>query len=285
MKMEVDGGLLKSLLVLGAVIESRDAYTGGHTWRVAQFSKILATRAGLSEEAIFAAGLGGFLHDIGKIGVSDSILAKPSSLTVPEYKIIRTHPEVGKALLIDHPLAGLILDAVSHHHERHDGRGYPEGLSGEELTPFAKITTIADAFDAMTSVRPYRPPRGLEEALAELNRRSGTQFDPELVKIFQELAITGHLAHIIGHSDLGRPMVDCPVCGPIIAVPRNKKNGDTIHCNSCKGTFELHIKEDTFEAEFKNEKNPDIQPEIDGELIAEIVDQASDKTKREVSAS
>ena len=266
-RIELNPGLLKSLLVFGAVIEARDAYTGGHTWRVARFSKMLAERTGLSGTDAFLASLGGFVHDLGKVAVPDSILNKPSALTAEEYAIMKAHPETGKMLVNEHPLAPLVLDAVGYHHERIDGKGYPAGLRGDEQAAVSRIVAIADAFDAMTSTRSYRKAMSKERALSILNIQRGLQFDAALVDVFSGLAQSGSLDGVIGHSDESRALLNCPVCGPIIAVPGSKRDGETIYCYACKGKFQLHIKGDTFEAEFKNERDPCIQPEIDLEQI------------------
>ena len=275
----IDSALLKSLLIFGSVIEARDAYTGGHTWRVAQFSKKLSQKAGLSESEIFITSIGGFVHDIGKIGVPDQILNKPEALNEEEYEIIKSHTITGRNLLADHPLAPLVLDAINHHHERIDGKGYPEAIERQDLLIIPKIISITDAFDAMTSTRPYRKGLSKEKALSILVSEKGAQFDETLVDIFVNLDKTNELDEIIGHSDESKPLLNCPVCGPIISVPRSKKNGDTVYCNSCKGKFELHIKDDTFDAEFKNEKLFTVQPEIDFEQLDEISKKAPRKIK------
>lgn len=275
----IDSALLKSLLIFGSVIEARDAYTGGHTWRVAQFSKKLSQKAGLSESEIFITSIGGFVHDIGKIGVPDHILNKPEALNEEEYEIIKSHTITGRNLLADHPLAPLVLDAINHHHERIDGKGYPEAIERQDLLIIPKIISITDAFDAMTSTRPYRKGLSKEKALSILISEKGAQFDETLVDIFVNLDTTNELDEIIGHSDESKPLLNCPVCGPIISVPRSKKNGDTVYCNSCKGKFELHIKGDTFDAEFKNEKLFTVQPEIDFEQLDEISKKAPRKIK------
>jgi HD-GYP domain-containing protein (c-di-GMP phosphodiesterase class II) len=108
------------VLVLGAVIEARDAYTGGHTWRVAQYSRLLAEQAGLSASEIFLSGLGGFIHDIGKVGIPDQVLNKAGRLSEDEFSLLKTHPTVGKKLLDNHPLGPLVLDSITYHHERFD---------------------------------------------------------------------------------------------------------------------------------------------------------------------
>ena len=271
MKAKLDEGLLKSLLVLGSIIEARDSYTGGHTWRVAHYSKLLAEKAGLSEFETYLASLGGFVHDLGKIGIPDQILNKPAALTNEEFAIMKTHPQIGRTLLVDHPLAHLVFDAVTLHHERCDRKGYPEGREKSELSIYARIVAVADAFDAMTSTRKYRAGMPKSIGLSILEEERGKQFDGELVTSFVELSEVGKLDHIIGHSDESTPLVTCPVCGPIIAVPRKKKDGDIIHCNSCKGKFQLHAEDDTFSLEFKNERLFTAEPEICKEQIGEFV--------------
>ncbi|KAF0111396.1 MAG: metal dependent phosphohydrolase [Rhodospirillaceae bacterium] len=246
---DIDKSLLKSLLGLASVVELRDPYTGGHLWRVGQFSKLLAERVGMDAKGIFLAAIGGFLHDLGKIGVPDAILRKPDRLTEQEFAVIRSHPTMGAELLHDHPLAPLVLDAVLHHHERPDGTGYPDGLDGERTTLVAHIVAIADAFDAMTSTRSYRRGMPAEKALTILLEEKGRQFNAVLVDEFVSLhRLDGRLEHVVGHSDHGQPLVDCPNCGPIIVVPRTRGDGDDVFCRNCGGLARLHRKEDGFEA-------------------------------------
>ncbi|KAF0190464.1 MAG: metal dependent phosphohydrolase [Gammaproteobacteria bacterium] len=123
MRIDVDRPLLKSLLLIGAVVEARDAYTGGRLWRVSRFSRLLAEQAGLSGDEIARISVGGFLHDLGKVGVPDAIVNKPARLTNDEYDIIKTHPAIGEGRIAEHPLAVLAQDAIRHHHERVDGGG------------------------------------------------------------------------------------------------------------------------------------------------------------------
>lgn len=277
MQVNIDKGLLQSIFTLGSVIEARDPYTGGHTWRVSRYSKLLAEKAGLSSSEIFLAQLGGYVHDIGKVGIPDQILNKPSALDRTEFGIMKNHPLVGRDLLAAHPLSGLVLDAVSHHHEKMDGSGYPEGLTEDRLSVFAKIISISDAFDAMTSTRSYRRGMPKERALSILEKGKGSQFNTFFVEKIMELAADRRLDHIIGHSDAGMPMVDCPMCGPVMAVPRKKLDGDIIYCNSCKGKFQLHAINNTFELEFKNDKDETVPPEIDVDQIVEMVKKAPDR--------
>jgi HD-GYP domain-containing protein (c-di-GMP phosphodiesterase class II) len=133
------------VLVLGAVIEARDAYTGGHTWRVAQYSRLLAEQAGLSASEIFLSGLGGFIHDIGKVGIPDQVLNKAGRLSEDEFSLLKTHPTVGKKLLDNHPLGPLVLDSITYHHERFDlpDSRYPLRYFPDRTPAHAKISDFA----------------------------------------------------------------------------------------------------------------------------------------------
>lgn len=183
-----------SLNVLRAmvnVLEHRDSYTAGHSQRVTEIAVAIAADLGLPEEERELLVLAGPIHDLGKIGIVDSILRKPDKLDRDEYDIIKSHPE--KGVLIIEPLGFLqeTIPLILHHHERYDGTGYPHGLRGEEIPLGARIMSVADTFDAMTSSRAYRQARSFQEAFDELRRCSGTQFDPEVVRFFLELVGTG----------------------------------------------------------------------------------------------
>jgi response regulator RpfG family c-di-GMP phosphodiesterase len=164
-------------------IEAKDAYTAGHCDRVERYAEIMARHhGGFDEKWIFNLRVGAILHDIGKIGIRGSILCKPGELNDYESDEIRTHPVIGGRIV--RTLYGFNLEAiVAHHHERYDGKGYPWGLKGEAIPLESRIILIADTFDAMTSDRPYRRRRSTIHALAELERNSGTQFDPNLVRV------------------------------------------------------------------------------------------------------
>ncbi|MCD6580338.1 MAG: HD-GYP domain-containing protein [Desulfuromusa sp.] len=277
--IDLNVNLLKSVLVLGAVIEARDAYTGGHTWRVSQYSRLLAEQAGLAPTEVFLASLGGFVHDIGKVGISDRILNKPERLTNDEFTLIKTHPQIGNTLLADHPLAPLVLDAITHHHERFDGQGYPGKLTEERLSVYPRIIAVADTFDAMTSIRSYSKGMPKEEALSKLSAESGHHLDGTLVSDFLALAAKGGFNCILGHSDELRPLVNCPMDGPILALPRNKKDGDILHCHACKGMYRLHILSGSFELESLMQRRFDLQPEVDLEQIDEFAHRAPQSVK------
>ncbi len=268
--------LLNSLLGLAMIVEARDPYTGGHLWRVGQFSKLLALQAGLSRRDVALCEIGGFLHDLGKIGVPDAILNKPDRLTDAEYGIIKTHPSVGGKLLATHPLAKLALDAVVGHHERPDGNGYPNALVGDVIPEVARIVGIADAFDAMTSTRSYRTGMPVEKAFSIIGNELGAQFDSQLGKHFLALRPSEHLAHIVGHSEPGIPLQSCPSCNGPIALRRKQHDGDYIYCRACGSVSLLHKIGDTFKLEMTGQMGdasvlaPDSDPDLIGDMVEEI---------------
>lgn len=245
----MNSDLIKSLLVMADVVEARDPYTGGHLWRVSQFAKLLSIKAGLAEVEAIQISLGGYLHDLGKVGIPDSILKNPGKLTEQEFEIVKTHPQIGSGMINAHPLSSLVCSPILEHHERLDGKGYPCGLSGDQISLSSRIVGISDALDAMTSTRSYRKALTLETALQILEQGSGTQFDTILVSHMYELGRAGDLAHIIGHSADGIPLVICPHCGPVLAIPRSTRDGDVVYCRACHSELTLHKDGNTFLAE------------------------------------
>ncbi|MEM9066210.1 MAG: HD-GYP domain-containing protein [Planctomycetota bacterium] len=173
-----------------AAIDAKDRYTRGHSERVATLSKQLALAYGMDEKVSHQIYVAGLLHDVGKIGVPERVLLKPGALTDGEMDEIRRHPQIGHDILS--PLPGLedLLPAVLHHHERWDGRGYPHGLSGERIPLSARLMAIADTFDAMSSNRAYRPARSRQRVLEEIRTSAGTQFDPELAPLVDEIDLS-----------------------------------------------------------------------------------------------
>ncbi|MBY0515665.1 MAG: HD-GYP domain-containing protein [Bacteriovoracaceae bacterium] len=167
-------------------LDCKDHYTFGHSMRVAYFSLVTGSELGLTEDEMKELELSAIFHDIGKIGTPDQVLNKPSRLTEEEFAIMKQHPELSYEILKEYPSLEKIGLNARYHHERYDGRGYPEGMKGEEIPLFARIILIADTFDAMTSTRPYR--KGLDYSVAfdELNQFSGSQFDPKCVTAFIE---------------------------------------------------------------------------------------------------
>ncbi len=176
---------LQGVQMLARALEAKDAYTRGHSIRVSRYAVGTAARLGFAGASLDGIRLGGELHDIGKIGTRESVLHKPGSLTADEFRQITEHPLLGERMLL--PLAHDspdVLRIVRSHHERLDGRGFPDGLRGEKIPIEARIVAVGDAFDAMTSRRPYRDSRPAEDALAELRRVAGTQLDPDAVEAF-----------------------------------------------------------------------------------------------------
>jgi response regulator RpfG family c-di-GMP phosphodiesterase len=176
--------LLECLAAFVQAIEAKDPYLKGHSIRVSLYAGELAAAMGLGPDEVTIVCRAGMLHDLGKLGVLEPIVGKPGPLTPAEYEVIMQHVEVGHRILA--PLRFLATEAlvVRHHHERWDGRGYPDGLAGESIPLAARIVATADAFDAMTSERSYREAEPLEDALAELERGAGTHFDPAAVAAF-----------------------------------------------------------------------------------------------------
>ena len=172
---------LKSLI---ATVEARDSYTKQHSERVTTYSLQIAAAMGLDAEEIDLIRFGGFLHDIGKIGVRDTVLLKPGGLSREEIEEIRRHAVIGDEIVKPIKFFTREREIIRHHHEHYDGAGYPDGIAGEKIPLIARILTVADSYDAMTSNRPYRQARSHEYAVSELNRCASTQFDPEVVRAF-----------------------------------------------------------------------------------------------------
>jgi putative nucleotidyltransferase with HDIG domain len=177
-----------TIKALGAALDLRDSETEHHCIRVADFVHKLACRAGVtSEETLRDIEWGAYLHDIGKIGVPDSILLKPAKLTEEELVVIRTHPLLGYKMLSRIPFLKGAAEVVLSHHESYDGGGYPHGLKGEDIPLSARLFAVADTIDAMTSERPYRAAMPIAEVGKELRRLAGRQFDPRIVEVFSSL--------------------------------------------------------------------------------------------------
>jgi putative nucleotidyltransferase with HDIG domain len=172
---------VSTITSLARTIEAKDPYTGGHTERVARIASLLATEMGFDEADLRADNVGAIIHDIGKIGVPDSVLLKPGALEPEELDHIRRHPEISTYILADLDLPVIVKQMVRSHHERFGGGGYPDGLVGNDIPLAARILTVADALDAMTSDRPYREARPLDVALTEIDTSSGEQFCPRVV--------------------------------------------------------------------------------------------------------
>ena len=184
---------LATVRVLVSTIEAKDPYTHGHTERVAQYSVGIAKEMDFTQDEIQTIQLGAFLHDIGKLHTSDSILHKPGALTDEEWRMVKAHPVRGAQMLQGVKFLEKATDLVRHHHERVDGKGYPDGLRGDEITIGAKIVNVADAFDAMTTERPYRQGLTMEQAVAQLEDKAGTQFAKEIVEVMVKALREGRM--------------------------------------------------------------------------------------------
>ena len=172
---------------LALSLEAKDAYTGGHSIRVAEYAEQIATRIGLPEEKVSALKEATLLHDIGKMGIPENILNKKEPLTMQEWESIKSHPVVGGKILKPVCLNEDMLTVVTGHHERYDGTGYPDDLAGEQISIYARIAAVADTYDAITTSRAYRPNMGKAWAIRELKKCRGTQLDPQVVDVFIEI--------------------------------------------------------------------------------------------------
>ncbi|MBR1472047.1 MAG: HD-GYP domain-containing protein [Lachnospiraceae bacterium] len=186
-KMKMQALFEQTAAALANAIDAKDQYTRGHSSRVAEYSVEIAKRAGKTEEECKEIYFAALLHDVGKIGVRNSIINKAGRLTNEEFEEIRKHPEIGRRILSSISQSPYLSIGANYHHERYDGRGYPEGLKGDDIPEIARIIAVADSYDAMTSKRSYRDPVPQEKVREELLKGMGTQFDPQFAKIMLQL--------------------------------------------------------------------------------------------------
>ena len=179
-----EGAYSATMAALCQAVETKDFYTRGHSERVSRGATLLARQIGMGAERVEAIRYAGMLHDVGKLGVPTKVLRKTGKLTEEEYAAIQLHPMRGLDIVREIGFLDEALAGIMHHHERLDGRGYPMGLAGDEIPEFARVLAVADAFDSMTSTRSYRGARPVNQAVAELRKWSGTQFDPAFVDAF-----------------------------------------------------------------------------------------------------
>ena len=183
---ELRHAYLQTVRSLALVVEAKDATTGQHIERCRRYGMALLAEMGVGDENR-EAEFGFLLHDCGKVGIPESVLNKPGPLTAAEWRVMRTHPIIGYQLVADIPFLRTAALVVRCHHEMFDGTGYPGGLKGEEIPLAARVFSVVDAFDAMTASRPYRAALPVEQAVLELERMAGTQFDPDVVRAFAPL--------------------------------------------------------------------------------------------------
>lgn len=181
------------IFTIARTVEARDAYTDAHLWRLAEYSRAMASALGAPPDVTRDAWYGGLLHDIGKIGIDDCVLRKPGALTEAEYDQVKRHPDLGASIVSSLRFAPRVAPIIRGHHERWDGRGYPQGLAGNDIPFAARIVAVADSWDAMTTDRPYRPALALDEAVARLRRGSAEQWDPAMVEAFLRMWTRGDL--------------------------------------------------------------------------------------------
>lgn len=195
---------------LATAMDAKNSFTSGHSERVANYSLLLAQRLGLSASEQTRIHIGAHLHDIGKIGIPDAILNKSGRLTDREFSIIRQHPVLGENIVSKVKILHSIAAIVRHHHERFDGNGYPDGISGYQISLGARIVAVADALDAMISARPYRPALSFADAIAEIRRCRGGQFDPDVVEALLGLVDKRKIdANANKRQNRGMTDVDC----------------------------------------------------------------------------
>lgn len=186
---------LDIIQTIRATVEAKDSYTRGHSDRVSEFSVLLGKYLKLSDEELETLRIGGLFHDVGKIGIPDTILLKNGKLTDEEYNEIKKHPQIGVDIIGDCDMFQNIIPFVKYHHERYDGKGYPEGLAKENIPYIARIAAVADSFDAMTSRRVYRDSLSIDVVKDEIMKNLGTQFDPHIGSVFLDI-IDNHYAEI-----------------------------------------------------------------------------------------
>lgn len=277
--ISIDKQLLKSLVTLGSLIEARDKYTGGHVFRCGQYARKMGGKLGLNSQRLFALEVGGLVHDLGKIGTPDAVLNKPDKLTEEEYGVMKNHAVLGSKLIENHPLESLVIDSVSDHHERLDGKGYPIQKNSSEISLHAQIMSVADAFDAMTSSRPYRQGMKPEIAIEILKQESNAQFQPVVVDALIDLYEEGALNSVLGHAGFERKMLSCPACGPIIAPSSKHKDGDHLICPACTGDYVIHRHGDSYELAFTEKVLNLYEPLADEDAVDYIVKMSPKKFK------
>lgn len=236
-----------TLLVLANAIELRDHYTVGHTWRVTNFTIEVAKELGWSNEKLKEVRMGGVLHDVGKIAVDDAILRKPDRLTDEEFEKIKVHPEKGAQLLQDVEFLEPLIPYCLYHHERYDGKGYPKGLSGEDIPIEGRALAVGDTFDALTSNRPYRKGLDPEKAIKIIEENKGTQFDPECADALIRCYRNGKIDRILqDYHKSSERSIACPFCSTFIQLTEATVEGAEVSCEVCHRAVHVMRKNDAW---------------------------------------
>ncbi len=204
---DLQDAYVSTVRLLVSRIEEKDPYTHGHTERVAAYAVGIAQELGFIPEEVQRIQFGAFLHDIGKVHTEDHVLHKPGALTEEEWRMVKMHPLRGAEMVKGVRFLERVTDMIRHHHERVDGRGYPDGLKGDEISTAAKIVNVADAFDAMTTDRPYRAGLTMEQAIAQMTEKAGSQFAAEIVEVFVRGLESGAIRLVQNRSPYVAPPV------------------------------------------------------------------------------
>ena len=229
-----------TLVVLANAVELRDHYTAGHIWRVTNFAVEMARELGWDEERIKLVEMGGVLHDIGKISVDNAILSKSGMLTSEEYEKIKLHPERGAWLMRDSFMLKPLIPFCLYHHEHYDGSGYPFGLDGSDIPAEGRLIAVADAFDALTSNRPYHDALPIDEAVGKIVASRGAHFDPECVDALVRCYRDRRLDHIFQEYMKNKKSIICPFCSTFIRIPEEDDLSETFDCPVCRRKIQLH---------------------------------------------
>lgn len=258
---EVEKGYHDTLVVLANTIEMRDHYTVGHTWRVTHFAVEIGRKLGWDEEKLRECEMGGILHDVGKIAVDDAILRKAGHLTEEEFAKMKIHPERGARMMQDVEFLMSLIPYALYHHERWDGKGYPFGLSREDIPLEGRVIAVADTYDAMTSNRPYRKSLDPEVAVAEIMKERGAQFDPKCVDALVECHRDGSIQKVLqNYYERESGSIVCPFCSTYVLIPGGAKPEDQIGCSVCHRRILLKFSNDVFFGE--------LLPEMDAPFAA-----------------
>jgi len=241
------------LIVTSNAVEARDHYTVGHTWRVTNFALEIARELRWPEGKLKQCEEGGVLHDVGKIAVDDAILRKTAQLTDEEYEKMKIHPTKGAAMLSDIERLKPLVPYCLYHHERYDGNGYPYGLHGEDIPIEGRLVAVADAFDAMTSNRPYRKGMSPDAAIAEIESGSGTQFDPVIAAAMVRCYRAGKISRIVQESLKEDKSIACPFCSTYIRIPERAEVDDELECRVCHRHMRLRERNEAYYGELMAE--------------------------------